>query len=352
MERDTKAVRVGALTIGGGAPIVVQSMTNLPAVDTGATIEQIASLAELGCELIRVAVPDLDVARKLNKIVSASPIPVCADIHFDWRIAMEALNQGVSKLRLNPGNLQRKERLKDITELASQLHVPIRIGVNSGSLHKELLKKYGAPTAEALVESASNEVEQFERLGFTDIVISIKSSSPEITIKANRLLHEKYRYPLHLGLTEAGTLLSGAIKSTVTLAPLLRDGIGDTIRISLTASPKEEVKAAWELLKAMQLRKRGVSIISCPGCGRTAIDIYSLAEKVERALTKCNATITVAVMGCVVNGPGEAREADYGIAGGKGEGLIFKKGKIVKKVPESELTTELIEEIEKDLGRF
>ena len=346
MTGNTKKLYVRNLAIGGGAPISIQSMVNVPAFDTSKIIEQIHKLSDAGCELIRVAVPDNSSAKQLGKIIEASPIPVCADIHFDWKLAMESLEQGVDKLRLNPGNLQKKDKLKDITSLALERKVPIRIGVNSGSLDKKLLKKYGNVTAAALFESALNEVEAFEKLGFFNIVISVKTFSVPILIKVNKMLSEKFDYPLHLGVTEAGTLFSGVIRSAVGISNLLAQGIGDTIRVSLTADPLDEVKAGWEILKALGLRSRGATVISCPGCGRTGIDIYALAEKVNTELTNCKKNITVAVMGCVVNGPGEARNADVGCAGGKGEGIVFKKGEIVKKVPESELFTTLMQEIE------
>ncbi len=345
--KQTRRIYARNLAIGGGAPVSVQSMANKPAADISAINEQIAMLSENGCELVRIAVPDVDCALKIGKIIDKSPIPVCADVHFDWRIAMEVLNQGIDKLRLNPGNLQKKEKLAEITKLASTRKVPIRIGVNSGSLDKKLLKKYGSPNAEALFESAETEIAEFDKLGFHDIVISIKTFSLPVLLQANRMISEKFDYPLHLGVTEAGTAFSGSIRSAAALAILLNEGIGDTIRVSLTDDPIKEVRAAWEILKALELRKRGATVISCPGCGRTAINIYELAEKVNDALLTCKKEIKVAVMGCVVNGPGEAREADVGIAGGKGEGIIFRKGKIIRKLPESELFSALVEEIEK-----
>lgn len=347
LKKQTHRVYARNLAIGGTAPVSVQSMANKPAADVSAVIDQIAVLAENGCELVRIAVPDIDCAMKIGKITENSPIPVCADVHFDWRIAMEALNQGIDKLRLNPGNLQKKEKLAEITALASARKVPIRIGVNSGSLDKKLLKKYGSPTAEALFESAKTEIAEFEKLGFHDIVVSIKTFSLPILLQANRMISEEFDYPIHLGVTEAGTAFSGSIRSSAALGVLLSEGIGDTIRVSLTDDPLKEVRAAWEILKALELRKRGATVISCPGCGRTAINIIDLAEKVNNALLSCKKEIKVAVMGCVVNGPGEARGADVGIAGGKGEGILFKKGKIIRKLPESELFSALIEEIEK-----
>lgn len=341
----TKKLYVRNLPIGGGAPVSVQSMVNVPAFDTPRIIDQIHALAAAGCELIRVAVPNHEASIRLGKIVESSLIPVCADIHFDWRLAMDSLAQGVDKLRLNPGNLQKKDRLKEITSLALERKVPIRIGVNSGSLDKKLLKKYGSVTAEALFESAVNEVEAFEKLGFFDIVISVKTFSIPTLLRVNRMLSEKFEYPLHLGVTEAGTILPGTVRSAVGISNLLAQGIGDTIRVSLTADPINEVKAGWEILKALDLRQRGATVISCPGCGRTGIDIYTLADRVNAELSNCDKNITVAVMGCVVNGPGEARNADVGCAGGKGEGIIFKKGEIVKKVAEEDLFPALINEI-------
>ncbi len=349
--KNSRQLFVRDLPIGGGAPVVVQTMTNKPASETSATIEQIHALCEAGCEMVRVAVPDMEAASRLGKIIEKSPVPVVADIHFDWKLAMESLHQGADKLRLNPGNLQKKEHLADIVALAKSRKVPIRIGVNSGSLDKKLLKKYGSPTADALFESASNEIRAFEELGFEDIVVSVKTFSVPRLIETNKMLASGFDYPLHIGVTESGTLFSGSIRSSVGIGSLLNMGIGDTIRVSLTADPLNEVKAAWEILKSLELRKRGAVVVSCPGCGRTGIDIYSLAEKVNDALSTCSRQITVAVMGCVVNGPGEAREADLGCAGGRSEGVIFRKGIIVKKVREEDLFKALMDEVEDFLSK-
>ncbi len=344
--RKTKKVYAGKLAIGGDSPISVQTMTNIPFADIDATIDQIYEIAESGGELVRIAVPNIEFAKKISKIVDKSPIPVSADIHFDERIALEALNSGVDKLRLNPGNLIHKERLPEIAKHASERHVPIRIGVNEGSLDKNLLKKYGSPTAEALVESALNEVKLFEEIGFFDLVISVKTFSLPLMIEVHKLLTEKTDYPLHIGVTEAGIPYTGIIRSSAGIGALLLAGIGDTIRVSLTGSPVEEVKAGWEILKSTESRRRGATVISCPCCGRTAINVQNLAQQVTKEIENYTTPITVAVMGCAVNGPGEARLADVGIAGGRGEGIIFKKGEIIKKVPEDKLFESLMKEIE------
>lgn len=343
---ETRQVTARNLRIGGGTPVAVQTMTNVPARDIPRTIDQIFEVAAAGADIVRIAVPDMDAAKGISKIIDKSPIPVVADIHFDERLALEALDRGIDKLRLNPGNLVHKERLPMIAAKASERHVPIRIGVNEGSLSKRLLEKYGSPCAEALVESAADEVAEFEKLGFYDIVISVKTFSLPLMMKVHSMLASRFRYPLHLGVTEAGIPYSGTIRSAAGIGALLLSGIGDTIRVSLTGSPIEEVRAGWEILKVCGVRQRGPVVISCPGCGRTAIDICSIAEKVNKALESCGRMITVAVMGCAVNGPGEARMADVGIAGGRGEGIIFRKGEIVRKVKEEELFAELMKEIE------
>lgn len=344
--KKTRQVKAKDLPIGGGAPVSVQTMTNRPAEDIEGTIEQIYEIAQAGGELVRIAVPNMAFAKKISKITDKSPIPVAADIHFDENLALEALNQGVAKLRLNPGNLSHKERLSDIASLASQLHVPIRIGVNEGSISKKILEKYGSICPESLLESLENEVKLFEKLEFFDLVLSVKTFSLPLTLKVHSMIAERFDYPVHIGVTEAGLPYSGLVRSSAGIGTLLLLGIGDTVRVSLTGSPLEEVKAAWEILKAAEARKRGPIIISCPGCGRTAIDIYTLANRVDKALETFSKPITVAVMGCAVNGPGEARQADVGIAGGHGEGVVFRKGKIIRKVPENQLLKELMNEIE------
>ncbi|MFW6035755.1 MAG: flavodoxin-dependent (E)-4-hydroxy-3-methylbut-2-enyl-diphosphate synthase [Halothermotrichaceae bacterium] len=347
MRKKTRKVYYGDLPVGGDAPISVQSMTNTKTINIKETVAQIEELAENGCELIRVAVPDRKTAKILSRIKQAVTIPLIADIHFDYRLALEAVEQGVDGLRLNPGNIGKADRVKQVVEKAKSVNIPIRIGVNSGSLEKKLLEKYGQPTAEAMVESAASHIKILEKNDFHDIVISLKATDVMMTIKAYQLFAKKYNYPLHIGITEAGTPWSGTIKSAVGIGSLLSRGLGDTIRISLTGEPLEEVKVGWEILKSLGLRKRGPEIISCPTCGRTNIDLVDLVDKVEKAVSHLDNQITIAVMGCAVNGPGEAREADIGIAGGKGKGLIFKKGQLVKKVEEEELLKELMKEINK-----
>ncbi|MGL5380325.1 flavodoxin-dependent (E)-4-hydroxy-3-methylbut-2-enyl-diphosphate synthase, partial [Clostridium sp.] len=314
--------------------------------DSRATLGQINDLYKAGCEIIRCAVPDMEAAESLKEICKESPIPVVADIHFDYRLALESIKNGVSALRINPGNIGSDERVKLVAEAAKAKNIPIRIGVNSGSLEKDILERDGKPTAEGLVESALRHVKILEELDFFDIVISIKSSDVRMMIDSYRLMSEKCNYPLHLGVTESGTLFRGTIKSSIGLGTLLAEGIGDTIRVSLTSDPIEEIKVAKEILKSLGLRESGLQFISCPTCGRTQIDLIGIAKEVENKLEGINKNIKVAVMGCVVNGPGEAREADIGIAGGKGEGIIFKKGKIIKKVKEEHLIEELMKEIE------
>lgn len=344
--KETILVKVKNVLIGGKTPVTIQSMTNTDTRDSEATLMQIRTLYNAGCEIIRCAVPDMEAAEALKIITSQSPIPVVADIHFDYKLALKAIENGIDALRINPGNIGSKEKVKMVVQAASKKRIPIRIGVNSGSLEKDILERDGKPTAEGLVESALRHIKILEELDFYDIVISIKSSNVAMMIDAYRLMSMKCNYPLHLGVTEAGTKFKGTIKSSVGIGTLLAEGIGDTIRVSLTSDPIEEIKVAKEILKAVGLRKDGLEFISCPTCGRTQINLIKIAEEVERRIEGLNKNIKIAVMGCVVNGPGEAREADIGIAGGKGEGIIFKKGVIIKKVKEDELVSELMKEIE------
>ncbi|TDT61573.1 flavodoxin-dependent (E)-4-hydroxy-3-methylbut-2-enyl-diphosphate synthase [Fonticella tunisiensis] len=347
MRKQTKKIKVGDIYIGGDSPISVQSMTNTDTRDVKSTIRQIHELEKAGCEIIRVAVPDMEAAEALKEIKRNIGIPLVADIHFDYRLALEAIKNGVDALRINPGNIGSEERISEVVKAADFKGIPIRIGVNAGSLERDLLKKYGKPTPEALVESALRHVDILEKHRFTNIVISVKSSNVIENIESYRLLSQKTSYPLHIGVTEAGTIFSGTIKSSIGIGSLICEGIGDTIRVSLTDSPLEEVRVGREILKACGVRKFGIEFISCPTCGRTNIDLIKIAKQAEEVLGNINKHIKVAIMGCAVNGPGEAREADIGIAGGKGEGLIFKKGEIIKKVPEDKLLEELINEIEK-----
>jgi (E)-4-hydroxy-3-methylbut-2-enyl-diphosphate synthase len=349
--KKTMEVRIGKVRIGALNPIAVQSMTNTKTTNVKATVKQIHELEEAGCEIIRVSAPTIEAAKKLGKIKKEISIPLVADIHFDYRTAIEAIKQGVDKVRINPGNIGGKEKLRKVVKEAISAGIPVRVGVNSGSLEPELLKKHGFPSAEALAESALNNVKLVEEMGLKQIVISLKSSDALRTIHAYRIVSSKSDWPLHLGVTEAGTAWSGTIKSSVGIGTLLAEGIGDTIRVSLTENPVEEVKAGFEILKALNLRKKGRTIISCPTCGRTEIDLIGLAKKVEKATKDIKEPISIAVMGCVVNGPGEAREADIGVAGGKGQGVIFRKGKIVKTVKEKEILPALIEEIKKILEK-
>lgn len=342
-----KQVKIAGLTLGGNNPVRVQSMLNTPAEDIEASVLQAKELENAGCEIIRATVPNFDAVKTIAALKENISVPIVADIHFDYKMALEALAAGVDKIRINPGNIGSDERVKAVADECKRKGVPIRIGVNSGSVEKEILAKYGSPCPEALVESALYHVSLLEKFDFDDIVISIKSSDVSTTCKAYRLMAQKTDYPLHLGVTEAGTERMGIIKSSVGIGALLLDGIGDTIRVSLTAPPVNEVYAGFDILKATGLRKTGVNLVSCPTCGRTKIDLIGLANKVEDALRSCNKDITVAVMGCIVNGPGEAKEADIGIAGGDGQGLIFKKGVIIKKVPEEMLFSELLSEIQK-----
>jgi len=350
IRRKTRQIKIGNVFIGGDAPISVQSMTNTDTRDTDATISQIKELEKAGCELIRVAVPDLESAEAIRLIRDGITIPLIADIHFDWRLAVASMEYGAQGIRINPGNLGGAEKLARVVDAAKVWKVPIRVGVNSGSIEKDLLKKYGYPTPEnpsSLIESALRNVRLLEEQGFNDIKISIKSSDTLTTIAGYRLLSEQTDYPLHIGVTEAGGLIAGTVKSSVALGILLFDGIGDTFRISLTRDPVEEVRVGYELLRSLRIRERGPEMISCPTCGRTRIDLFPLAEAVEKYLQTMETRLKVAVMGCVVNGPGEAREADIGIAGGKGVGIIFKKGTIFKKVKEEELLQVFLEELKK-----
>lgn len=346
--RKTKVVNIGNLKIGGNNPILVQSMCNTKTQDVKATVRQIKELENVGCEIIRVAVPDMESAKALGQIKKQIKIPLVADIHFDFRLALEAIKQGVDKLRINPGNIGSQEVIEAVVKAAKERNIPIRIGVNAGSLEKDILEQYdGKATALGMVESAGRHIKILESLNFDQIVVSLKASDVPRTIEAYKIFSQKYNYPVHLGITEAGTIFSGTIKSSVGLGSLLSQGIGDTLRVSLTASPLEEVRIGWEILKSLELRQRGPVLISCPTCGRTEIDVISLANKVERAISRMKQPIKVAVMGCVVNGPGEAREADIGVAGGKNCGAIFVKGKIIKTVPEKEILKTLLEEIRK-----
>lgn len=345
--KTTKKIKVGNVYVGGDSKISVQSMTNTDTKDVDVTVNQILELEKAGCEIIRCAVPNIESAEALKKIKKQIHIPLVADIHFDYKLALKSIENGVDALRINPGNIGNIDRIKMVVEAAKNKSIPIRIGVNSGSLEKEILEKYTRVCPEALVESALKHVRILESLNFYDICISIKSSDVMQTIESYRLISEKVDYPLHLGVTEAGTLWSGTIKSSIGIGTLLAEGIGDTIRVSLTGNVLDEVKVGREILKSLGYIEEGVKIVSCPTCGRTQINLIKIAEEVEKRLANCEKNIKVAVMGCAVNGPGEAREADIGIAGGKGEGLIFKKGKIVKKVKEEDIVEELMEEIEK-----
>ncbi|WP_302456868.1 flavodoxin-dependent (E)-4-hydroxy-3-methylbut-2-enyl-diphosphate synthase [Bilophila wadsworthia] len=346
--KQTRQLKLGSVRIGGGAPIVVQSMTNTDTRDVEATLGQIKRLHDAGCEIVRVAIPDETAARALRAIHDASPIPVIADIHFDYRLALMALEAGLEGLRINPGNIGERKNVEMVVDAAKARGAVIRVGVNSGSVEKRLLEQYGGPTPQAMVESALGHVRILEEHGFYDTKISIKSSSVLNTIECYRLLSQRCDYPLHLGVTEAGGVLRGAIKSSVGMGVLLSEGIGDTLRVSLTAAPEEEMTVAWELLRALGLRQRGPEIISCPTCGRTEIDLIGLAQEVERRLRTENAPIKVAVMGCVVNGPGEAREADLGMAGGRDKGIIFRKGEVIRSVRGQEaLLAAFMEELDK-----
>ena len=342
----TRQIMVGGIPIGGGAPVVIQSMLNTKTTDVEGSLAQIRSLAAAGCQIARLAVPNMEAARGFAEICKESVLPLVADIHFDYRLAIAAAEGGASKIRINPGNIGGEDRVKAVVDVCKDKHIPIRIGVNGGSLEKELLEKYGHPTAQALVESAFGHLELLEKYGFYDTCVSMKSSHVPTMVAAARLFRSKCDYPLHIGVTETGPVRQGLIKSAMGIGALLLHGIGDTLRVSLTDDPVEEVYAAKDILKAAGLRRDGVDIISCPTCGRTRIDLIGLVNQVDAALKDCQKPITVAVMGCVVNGPGEAREADIGIAGGDGWGMIFEKGQQVAKLPYDELLPELLRRIE------
>ena len=343
----TRQIKVGGVPVGGGAPVSIQSMLNTATTDVEGSLAQLRALKTAGCEIARLAVPDMAAAEGFRHIAARSPLPLVADIHFDYRLAIAAAEAGAAKIRINPGNIGGEDRVKAVVDACRKHKVPIRIGVNGGSLEKELLAKYGRVTPEALVESALRHVRLLEKFDFTEICISVKSSDVPLNMAAYRLLHEKVDYPLHLGVTEAGTPTMGLLKSAIGIGGLLCEGIGDTMRVSLTADPVEEVYAAKRILQACGIRRSGVNLVSCPTCGRTAYDMIPIAEELERRLADCKKNITVAVMGCVVNGPGEASAADIGVAGGKGEGMIFRKGKILYKVPQEKLVDALMEEIKK-----
>jgi (E)-4-hydroxy-3-methylbut-2-enyl-diphosphate synthase len=349
--KNTRQISLGSLKIGGGALLRVQSMCNTDTRDAVKTLDQISHLEQAGCEIVRLAVPDEEAARAVGVIRKGTKIPLIADIHFDHRLALESVKQGVDGLRINPGNIGGKEKVSEVVRACKDKGIPIRIGVNAGSLEKHLLEKYRHPTPEAIVESAFGHIRILEDLNFTELKVSLKASDVMTTVASYRLFSARSDYPLHIGISEAGTLFSGTIKSSVGLGILLAEGIGDTMRVSLTADPVEEVRVAYGILKALKVRQQGVNIISCPTCGRTEIDIIGLAEEVERRLAHIREPITVAVMGCVVNGPGEAREADVGIAGGKGVGLLFKHGEIVTKLSSAELADVLVKEVEELVKR-
>ncbi len=346
--KETKTIQIGNKVIGGGNPVLIQSMCNTKTEDVEGTVAQILELERAGCDIIRVAVPTMEAAKSLAKIKEQIHIPLVADIHFDYRLAIEAMEYGADKIRINPGNIGSRERVLAVVEKAKEKKVPIRVGVNSGSLEKPLIEKYGGVTAQGLVESALDKVGMIEDMGYDNLVISIKSSDVMMCVKANELIATKTRYPLHVGITEAGTLTAGNIKSAIGLGLILNQGIGDTIRVSLTGAPVEEIKSAKLILKTLGIRKGGIEVVSCPTCGRTKIDLIKLANEVETMAGEFDhLNLKLAVMGCVVNGPGEAREADLGIAGGIGEGLLIKKGEVLRKVPEGELLQALREELER-----
>ena len=343
MKRISKQVMAGNVKIGGGAPVTLQSMLNVPSTDIEGSVRQAVALEKAGCQILRAAIPDMDAVRLIPVIKEKISIPLVADIHFDYKLALEAAAAGVDKIRINPGNIGGDDRVKAVATVCREKKIPIRIGVNSGSVEKSILAKYGAPTAEALCESALYHASLLEKFDFTDIVISLKSSSVDTNIKAYERIAERCDYPLHLGVTETGTLRMGIVKSAIGIGGLLCEGIGDTMRVSLTADPVEEVYAAKRILQACGIRRSGVNLVSCPTCGRTAYDMIPIAEELERRLADCRKNITVAVMGCVVNGPGEAHEADYGIAGGKDCGLLFRRGEILGKYPADKLADALVD---------
>lgn len=347
MERNTRQIELGGIKIGGGAPITVQSMTKTDTRDIPGTVAQIKSLEKAGCDIVRLAVPDMDAAKSLGEIKKQTNIPIISDIHFDYKLALEAVKQGVDGMRINPGNIGSKYRIKAVVDAVRERGIPIRIGVNSGSLEKDILKKHGSPTAEALAESAFRHVEILEDLDFRDIKISVKSTDVKKMIASYRILAERCEYPLHLGVTEAGTYEMGTIKSSIGIGTLLADGIGDTIRVSLTGDPVDEVIVGFNILRSLGLRRNGIELISCPGCGRLEIDLMKLVKDVEDRITNINLPrpIKVAILGCVVNGPGEASEADIGIAGGKGKGMLYKDGKLVRSFKEDQIVDELVKEL-------
>jgi len=338
----TKTIRIGNTPVGGGNPVTIESMTNTDTRNAAGTIRQIEALTEAGCEIVRVAVPDAAAAESFREIKKAAKIPVIADIHFDYRMALAAIEAGADMIRINPGNIAGENRVRQVADAAKAAGIPIRVGVNGGSLEKELFEKHGGLTAEALCESLAKHVAMLERCGFTDMLLTIKASDVPLTLAAHKILCEKYDYPLHIGITEAGTPYRGTIKSAVGIGALLAMGVGDTIRVSLTGDPVAEIRVCKEILQAMGLRRFGTNIVSCPTCGRCEVDLLEMAEKVEKFCDELGAEITVAVMGCVVNGPGEAREADFGIACGKGSGVVFRKGEIVERLPSEQLAEGLI----------
>lgn len=341
----TKTIKIGNQVIGGGHPVLIQSMTNTKTEDVAATVAQILTLEKAGCQIIRCAVPTMEAARALGEIKKQIHIPLVADIHFDYKLAIAAMENGADKIRINPGNIGSRERIQAVVDVAKERQIPIRVGVNSGSLEKELVEKYHGVTAEGIVESALDKVKMIEDFGYDNLVISIKSSDVMMCVKAHELISKKTDYPLHVGITESGTIISGNIKSSIGLGLILNQGIGDTIRVSLTGDPVEEIKSAKLILKTLGLRKGGIEIVSCPTCGRTSIDLIGLANKVENMVAEFPLDIKVAVMGCVVNGPGEAKEADLGICGGRQEGLLIRRGEVIKKVPEAELLEALRQEL-------
>lgn len=343
--RQTKKVKVGDISIGGDSPISVQSMTNTDTRDVKATVDQIKRLEDVGCEIIRVAVPDAEAASAVREIKKAIKIPLVADIHFDYRLALECIKSGVDKIRLNPGNIGGQNRVKIVADMAKERQIPIRIGVNSGSVEKSIIEKYNSVTPEGMVESALAHAAMLENVDFEDIIISIKASSVPMTIAAYRLLSQKSSYPIHIGVTEAGTIYKGTIKSSIGIGCLLSDGIGDTLRVSLTGDPVEEVRVGKQILKSLGIITSGIEVVSCPTCGRTKIDLIGIANMIEPVLDKIDKNIKVAIMGCAVNGPGEAKDADIGIAGGNNEALLFKKGKIIRKIPQDRIVEELVKEI-------
>ncbi|WP_410208179.1 flavodoxin-dependent (E)-4-hydroxy-3-methylbut-2-enyl-diphosphate synthase [Fusobacterium sp.] len=346
--RVSRCVKVGNLLIGGGNPVVIQSMTNTDTSNVKATVRQIKMLKDTGCQMVRMTINTVEAANAIKKIKEEVDLPLCADIHFDYKLALMAIENGIDKLRINPGNIGSDDKVKAVADKAKEYGIPIRIGVNSGSIEKHILEKYGKVTADGMVESAMYHVNILEKNNFHDIVISLKASNVKMMVEAYRKISKIVDYPLHLGVTEAGTAFQGTVKSAIGIGSLLVDGIGDTIRVSLTEDPVEEIKVAKEILKVLGLVEAGVEIVSCPTCGRTQIDLIGLAKKVEKEFENEKRKLKIAVMGCIVNGPGEAREADYGVAGGKGEGVLFKKGKIIKKVAESDILIELKKMIDED----